>query len=376
MALAVVSACKGEPPKQPPPPKVQVAPAELAVFTDGVDTVSTLDSLSKVELAAQASGRILQLGIDQGDEVNPGDLLIVLDQAQQQAQLASDQAKLAEEQTRSETAKTNWERYAYLAAEGASSQKQLDQYRTQYLTSVEQVNSAQERVRATEATLSYSNLRSPAGGTVADVHVQVGDVIQQGQVFTTLVQNAELEARVEIPAVFSERVKLGLPVLLSAPGSDKVISTGSIDSIDPQVDATTQGLLVKAVFKNPAGQLRSGQRLRTRVLLDQTEQLSVPFAAVTQTSGQSFVFRLGTLAELEANPGKADLAKLSKAVEAGKMPANARFALQTPVTVGELENNLYPVTKGLSSNATVITTNLLNLKHGMPVQVQTAATAN
>ena len=102
MALAVVSACKGEPPKQPPPPKVQVAPAELAVFTDGVDTVSTLDSLSKVELAAQASGRILQLGIDQGDQVNPGDLLVVLDQAQQQAQLASDKAQLMEEETRSE----------------------------------------------------------------------------------------------------------------------------------------------------------------------------------------------------------------------------------------------------------------------------------
>ena len=133
---------------------------------------------------------------------------------------------------------------------------------------------------------------------------------------------------------------------------------------------------MKAVFKNPTGQLRSGQRLRTRVLLDETEQLSVPFAAVTQTSGQSFVFRLGTLAELKANPGKADLAKLSKAIEAGKLPANARFALQTPVMVGELENNLYPVSKGLSSNATVITTNLLNLKHGMPVQVQTAATAN
>jgi RND family efflux transporter MFP subunit len=308
--------------------------------------------------------------------VNPGDLLVVLDQAQQQAQLASDKAQLMEEETRSETAKTNWERYEYLAAQGASSQKQLDQYRTQYFTSVEQVNTARERVRATEANLSYSNLRSPAGGTVADVHVQVGDVIQQGQVFTTLVQNAELEARVEIPAVFSERVKLGLPVMLSAPGSDKVISTGAVDSIDPQVDATTQGLLVKAVFKNPTGQLRSGQRLRTRVLLDQTEQLSVPFAAVTQTSGQSFVFRLGTLAELKANPGKADLAKLSKAIDAGKLPANARFALQTPVMVGELENNLYPVSKGLSSNATVITTNLLNLKHGMPVQVQTGATPN
>jgi hypothetical protein len=40
------------------------------------------------------------------------------------------------------------------------------------------------------------------------------------------------------------------------------------------------------------------------------------------------------------------------------------------VTVGELENDLYPITKGLKLNQKVATTNLLNLKHGMPVQVQ------
>ena len=45
-----------------------------------------------------------------------------------------------------------------------------------------------------------------------------------------------------------------------------------------------------------------------------------------------------------------------------------QFALQTPVTVGELENQLYPITKGLELNQTVATTNLLNLRHGMPVQ--------
>jgi hypothetical protein len=38
--------------------------------------------------------------------------------------------------------------------------------------------------------------------------------------------------------------------------------------------------------------------------------------------------------------------------------------------VGELENDLYPITQGLKLNQKVVTTNLLNLKHGMPVQVQ------
>ncbi|MDA7435317.1 hypothetical protein N8537_03185, partial [Synechococcus sp. AH-601-J22] len=84
---------------------------------------------------------------------------------------------------------------------------------------------------------------------------------------------------------------------------------------------------------------------------------------------KSFEFA-GGFDELRENPGKADLKRLELGIKAGKLSADAQFALQTPVTVGELENDLYPITKGLKLNQKVATTNLLNLKHGMPVQVQ------
>jgi len=343
-----VSSCGPKAPDQPPPPKVQAAMAEMAEFTDAVDTVSTLESTNRVELAAQSGGRIVELTISQGDVVLPGQLLVVLDQVEKKA--------------KADTAKTNYERYRYLFEAGAASQMQLDRYRTEYI--------------AAQVELDYTNLTSPSAGTVADVDVQVGDVIQQGQVFTSLTQNAELEARVEVPAVFASRLAIGQPVILSAPGSDTVIARGAVTSIDPRVTANTQGLLVKALFPNADGTLRDGQRLRTRVLLKEQQELSVPFAAVTQTSGQSFVFRLGSFEELRANPGKADLERLEKAMQAGKLPASALFALQTPVSVGELENSRYPITKGLQPNQRVATTNLLNLKHGMPVQLQDSAAAN
>ncbi len=342
-ALITVSSCKSEASK-PPPPKVQAVPTQLAEFTEGIDTVSTLEASNLVELAAQSGGRIEELKISQGDEVAPGQLLLVLDQVEKKA--------------KADNAKANYERYSYLAETGAASQKDLDRYRTQYISA--------------KAELDYSNLTSPSAGTVADVKVKVGDVIRQGEVFTSLVQNNELEARVEVPAVFSSRLALGQPVLLSAPGTDELLATGEVGSIDPRVNKQTQGLLVKAVFPNIDGQLKDGQRLRTEVQIKAEKQLAVPFAAVTQTSGQSFVFRLGSFEELKENPGKADLEKLKKGIKAGKLPADAKFALQTPVTVGELENQLYPITKGLEANQMVATTNLLNLKHGMPVQMQPA----
>jgi RND family efflux transporter MFP subunit len=328
-----------------------------ATFTDDIDTVSTLEAYALVELAAQTSGRVTELKVSQGDRIKEGQLLVVLDQVQARAALAEQRATAA-------TAKVDWEREEYLSKVGAASLRQRDSYRLKYIAAL-------EKVKTLEAELSYSNLRSPTAGTVAEVQVKVGDVVNQNQPFTSVVQNNILEAKVEVPAVYGDRLAIGQPVILSAPGTVKPLATSQIESIDPQVNPQTQGLLVKALFNNDDGQLRSGQRLRTRVQLKSSQQISVPFASVTQTSGQSFVFRVGNFADLKANPGKVDIERISKGIEKGKLPENTLFALQTPVNIGEVQNNRYPVTKGLKLNQKVITTNLLNLKHGMPIQVKT-----
>ena len=337
-------------------PEVKKAAVSEAVFTEDVDTVSTLEAGDLVQLAAQASGRIMELKITQGDRVTPGQLLMTLDQAQEQAKLAGLKA-------REQKDLLELKRYEFLVPLGAAEASERDQRRAIYIAS-------REEVRAQEATLAYSNLQSPIAGVVADVSVQVGDVVRNGDPFTKLIRNNILEARVEVPSTYAGRIRVGLPVLLSLPGRNEVVARSSVMSVDPGINSGTQALLVRAQFPNPDGKLRNGQRLRTRVQLDSRQQPSVPFAAVTQTSGQSFVFRLGTLKELEAQPGKADLARIKRGIDRGVIPSATLFALQTPVKLGALQNNRYPVTKGLKLGQNVITSNLLSLRHGVPVKVQ------
>ncbi|MFL0745421.1 MAG: efflux RND transporter periplasmic adaptor subunit [Prochlorococcus sp.] len=338
--------------KSPPAPlMVKQASVTMAEFTDNIETMSTLEALEEVQLAAQASGRILELRIKQGDVVQPGQLLVVLDQGQVQAELIGLKAQ-------EEKDKLNWQRYEFLTSQGAASAFDRDRYKAQYIASREKVN-------ATAATLAYSNLRSPVSGIVADLQVKVGDVIRSGDPFTKLIKNDKLQARVEVPARFADRIKVGLPVLLGKPGSAEIMAISKVGSIDPTVDIDTQGLLLKATFFNPNGDLRNGQRLPTRVQLDSNQSISVPFVAVTQTSAQSFVYRVGSFQDLEAQPGQAPLEKLRKFY-----PPSTRFALQTPVKLGTFQNNRYAVKKGLTPDQQVITTNLLNLKHGMPIEVK------
>ncbi|QPN61341.1 efflux RND transporter periplasmic adaptor subunit [Synechococcus sp. CBW1002] len=349
LSTLLLAACDKPAPPAAKPLVVSTAPVQIAPFSERVETVSTLEAIDEVQLAAQAGGRIQQLGIGQGDKVKAGQLLLVLDQVQLQADLATLLA-------REEKDKLNYQRYEYLVRQGAASAIQRDQFRAQYIES-------REAVLAKRADLAFRDLRSPIDGTVADVQVKVGDVISAGDPFTRLIRNDRLFARIDVPAIFSDRIRPGLPVTLKQAGSDRVLVEGRIDSVDPNVLAGSQALLVKAAFANPGGGLRNGQRLRATVELDRRQLPSVPFAAVTQSSGQSFVFRVGTLAELKLQPGKVPIEQLEA------LPPSARFALQTPVQLGGLQNNRYPVVQGLDSGRQVITSNLLNLRHGMPIKV-------
>ena len=348
LSLAACGTPSAAPPLRPLP--VRGEPVAPARFSQQVDTVSTLEALEEVQLAAQAGGRIEQLLVRQGDAVRAGQLLLVLDQTQ----IRADVARLAAQM---ESDRINYQRFEFLVRKGAASALQRDEFRQQYIAS-------RQQLIARQADLAFRDLKAPISGIVGDVQVKAGDVIQAGAPFTRIIRNDVLLARVDVPAVYSARLRPGLPVILLDPASGRPLAQAPIRSLDPAVVAGTQSLLAKAEFANPTGVLRNGLRTRTRVILDVREQLSVPFEAVTQISGQSFVFRLGSFAELEQRPGQARLEPLRK------LPPQTRFALQTPVRLGPLQNNRYPVLDGLQGSDSVIVSNLINLRHGAPVQVK------
>jgi RND family efflux transporter MFP subunit len=329
---------------------VQTEAVESARFRDVVDTVSTLEAVDEVELAAQAGGRIQQLRIRQGDQVRPGQLLLVLDQTQARAEVARLRAEVA-------TNRLNFERYEYLVKQGAASAMQRDEYRQRYVAS-------REQLVATAADLAFKDLKAPISGTIGDVRVKVGDVIQPGSPFTTIIRNGRLLARVEVPAIYGDRVRPGQTVVLLDPRNGRPMAEAPVLSIDPGVSSGTQALLVKAEFDNLRQQLRTGLRTRTQLVLDSGEQPSLPFKAVVQQADQSFVYQMGTLAQLRRNPGRADLKALVQ------LPGNTPVALQRRVRLGPLQNQRYPVIQGLNAGERVISSNLINLRHGMPIQPQ------
>ena len=348
-ALAGTLIACGRPPELQPPLRVQVEPLQERPFAATLDTVSTLEASDEVELASQAGGRVLRLLVRSGQPVRTGQLLLVLDQTQLRSEVAALRA-------RAERDRVNDDRFEQLVRQGAATALQRDEYRAAAIAS-------REELRARLADLAYKDVRAPIDGVLGDLTIKAGDVLEAGTPFSRIIRNQRLLARIDIPANQAERVRPGQRVELRRSGEGSPLATGLLASLDPGISPTSQTLLAKAPIANPTGQLRNGQRLRTRVVLSEALQPAVPFSAVSRQSGQAFVFVLGTLAELRRDPGQAPLERLRQ------LPPSTTVALQRPVQLGPLQGSAYPVLAGLEPGAQVIRTSSPGLRHGLPVTV-------
>ena len=351
LVLALVSG--GCAPKTTVPPvrplAVETSTVERMAFPEVINTISSLEAPEEVNLAAQAGGRIERLQVRQGDTVRQGQLLVVLDQTQLRQELRALQSQRGE-------SRLNLQRFEYLVRQGAASPIQRDALRQNFIA-------ADAAVRAKQADLAFKDLRAPIAGVVSDVKVNPGDVISAGTPFTTIQRTGRLLARIHVPSRYGQRVRVGQAVLVRDPGGGDSVA-GRLVSIDPRANGATQSFLVKAELNNQDGRFRNGERVRTRLVLDARPELAIPTVAVTRTSGQTFVFVVGTRQELEARPGSLPLDQVRK------LPANSRYALKTPVSLGPLQGNRYPVRQGLQAGQAVIVSNLFSLRHGSPVSVR------
>lgn len=349
VSLAALAGCSGIKPPAPLPPRVQLVNPSPVQTLDSADYQSTLEAIREIRLASEIAGRITAMPVNEGQRVRPGDLLFRLDQVQQRATVDENAAEARKDII-------NAERYIFLNEQGAVSTKERDFYVTQAIQS-------RDRLRASQATLAYKNVVAPISGYVGSLNFKLGDVINAGEVVTSVVDNSRLWVRIDVPGELSDRVRPGLPVLLRGPDGRRPRAIGQVVFIAPDLDKERQTLLVKAAFDNPDGSLRNNERVSATLVFDRRRALAIPQQAVLLQAGKTFVF-LAVSAE-EARR------RLGRAIEPAPQP-NLPVAVQVPVTVGTLQNGAYPVLAGLTAADTVVVGNLAQLRSGLAVQSITA----
>jgi membrane fusion protein (multidrug efflux system) len=358
--LLLLTACGGAPPARPPL-AVQVETVGEAEFSPSIEVVSRLSSTTDVALRPEVDGRVVKILATQGQRVQAGQPILVLDNVQQSAALDAARAEARKNDV-------NAQRYIFLNDQGAVSTRDRDYYVTQAIQS-------RDQVRAKAADLGYKYVTAPISGELGDLDtVKLGDYVRQGQAITGIVDNSTLWTLMDVPATQASQVNLGQTVQLESQGNPPVTGTGKVVYISPYFgvsgsSASPNTVLVKAEFPNLTGQLKTGQFVRNRIITGSSRQLSVPVTAVMMQAQQPFVYRLLPLSQMLARIRASTQIPAAQKQKLEKLPPSTPIVVQTPVRLGPLQGNRYPLLSGLGVGEQIVVSNTALLRTGMPVRV-------
>jgi len=321
---------------------VKVLEAKAVPVNDASEYVATLKSRDSAVIMPQVEGQITQIFVHSGERVEAGSPMLEIDPLKQQATVKSQESARAAQEANLILAKKQYERSQGLAAAGVVSKQDLDQAKSALDAAQAQMDSLDSQVREQEVQLHYYKVVALRSGIVGDIPVHVGDRVTTTTILTTIDQPGSLEAYVYVPIEHSSQLKMNLPVqVIDSDG--KVLADSRVSFISPQVDSTTQTVLVKARIANGNDALRQSQFIRARVVWGMHKNPQVPILAVSRLGGQYFAF----VAEPQ-NGG-------------------SFVARQKPLTIGQTVGNDYEVQGGIKAGDKVIISGTQFLVDGVPV---------
>jgi RND family efflux transporter MFP subunit len=321
---------------------VKVLEAQAVPVNDASEYVATLKSRDSAIIMPQVEGQITQIFVHSGDRVEAGSPMIEIDPLKQQATVKSQESARAAQEANLVWARKQYERTQGLSSAGVVSKQDMDQARSNLDAAQAQMESLDAQVKEQQVQLHYYKVVALRNGIVGDIPVHVGDRVTTATQLTTIDQPGSLEAYVYVPIEHSSQLKMNLPVqVLDSDG--KVLADSRISFISPQVDNTTQTVLVKARIANGNDALRQSQFIRARVVWGTHQNPQVPILAVSRLAGQYFAF-------------------VAEAQNGGSFVAR-----QKPLKIGQTVGNDYEVQDGIKPGDKVIISGTQFLLDGVPV---------
>lgn len=234
-----------------------------------------LEAVDRVDVRARVSGAVQAVHFREGSLVKAGDLLVTIDPAPYQAEVARMEAQLAAAQARVGYAQSEAQRAKALWDDRAVAKREFDEKDNAAREAAANLRAAQAALQAAQLNLGYTQVRAPVAGRVGKIEVTAGNLVAAGAgapVLTTLVSVSPIYAS------FDADEKIVTQALASLPGDRRGLEripvemdagaeaqTGRLQLVDNQVDAKSGTLRVRAVFDNKDGRLIPGQFAKLRM---------------------------------------------------------------------------------------------------------------
>ena len=288
-------------PKAAPPPAI---PVTLAPVTSGnidvyLDALGTVTPVYTVTVVSRVAGEITEIRFKEGQIVRKGDPLIDIDPRPFQATLLQAQGALERDQSLLAQAQMDFERYKIAWSRNAIQKQLLDDQEKIVMQDEGTVKNDQGTVQYDQVQLSYCHITSPISGRVGLRLVDPGNLVQSSgtQTLVVITQMQPITVIFTIPEDSLDSVlarlkkNAKLPVDAFDRTAQSKIASGTLMTVDNQIDTTTGTVKARSIFDNKNNALFPNQFVNVRLLVNTLEGVTlVPSSTVQQNGSASFVY--------------------------------------------------------------------------------------
>jgi len=309
----------------------------------------------KAAVASKGTGRLVYLGVVEGDRVRAGQVIARIEDADVRAQLAQAQANVQLSRAELHDAERSLARERLLGDSGFSSQASLDAADARHQRVKAGIAAAEAAVDAAQVALENTVIRAPFDGTVLTKNADVGEVVAplaasafSKSAVVTVADLRSLQVEADVAESNLEAVSPGQPCEIVLDAYPDVRYPGVVAKIVPTADRAKATVQVKVAFRSYDARVLPEMSAKvhflprpSRVAVDTQPVLVVPGTAVTERNGRAVVF----------------------VVERGR-------AVEVPVVAGRQVGSSVAIREGLRPGVQVVDSVSARLRGGAKVTVQ------
>ena len=337
----------------PPPPTVTVEKVTLKTVPVHLKYVATTESIKTVDIRARVEGFLEERRFVEGNDINKGDIIFVIEKAPYEAELEMSLAQLARDKASLSFAGDQVKRYKPLAEQDFVTQESLEDYVTKAREAAAMVKADLAKIKQNRLNLGYCTMYSPLNGRIGRTLVNVGNLVGAGQStkLATIVQLDPLYAyfspsEKDLRQILKYRQEKDIPVDIILSDGSTHPHPGKVDFIDNTADPQANTINMRAVIPNPEKRLLPGIYVQARLFLcDVPDTPLITEKAIAEDQTGMYVYVVG---------------------EGNKVEKRS-------VKVGFLYKHQKIIWKGLKADERVIIDGLQMIRPGMIVQPEDAA---
>ena len=330
--------------------KGDVVAVEARALSVNLPLSGSLAPLAQATVKSRTSGVVLESGLREGMNVSAGQVLARLDQADQSARAAQQQAMLDEANARLALAVKNNQNSQALLKQNYISQNSYDTTQSNVALAQASVKSAQAQLQLARNALNDTQIKSPMSGVISKRHVQAGEKLSPDMPVFTIVNLQQLTLEAQVPSSEIPRVKVGQEVQFRVEGYPGRTFAGKVARINPTVEMGSRSMLVYISVNNADNALSGGMFAKGAITTQKSNVMPIiPLAALRKEQDADVVYK----------------------IEGGKV-------VSQPVKLGlrNEEEGIVEVTDGLSGGANLVVGKLEGVKPGVKVRMAGSPAAN